>query len=212
MRPARAIDECDEWKYGGIWNIDTQPVLIQKTCLKSRRKYTQWERRSLGVNMLRCWLALCSHACMHASALDMSETFTLHTNRATANRWGEGDSSCTCESNCGLSSRLSTLISNQPTSTTPLVPGHMMPKIRSSGFIDHRNHEPRLLQRSRYSIGHFAWSCGVKRMIPIWRTKRFFFLFLSLSLSLAQVAMKKGIQVLFTITYIVLTAVIGRVS
>ena len=37
--------------------------------------------------MLGCFV----FSCMHASALDMSETFTLHTNRATANRWGKDD-------------------------------------------------------------------------------------------------------------------------
>ena len=29
--------------------------------------------------MFRCLVALFSHACMHASALDMSETFTIYT-------------------------------------------------------------------------------------------------------------------------------------
>ena len=43
MDSARAIDDCDEWKYGGKWSIDARTVLIQKICLKSMRKYTMGE-------------------------------------------------------------------------------------------------------------------------------------------------------------------------
>ncbi len=77
MRSARAIDECDEWKYGGKWNIDTRPVLIQKTCLKSRRKYTMGEQEfgRKHVEVFGCF----EYSCMHASAVDLSEIFTLHT-------------------------------------------------------------------------------------------------------------------------------------
>ena len=77
MRSARAINECDEWKYGGKRNIDNRPVLIQKTCLNSRRKYTMGkeEFRRRHVQVFGCFVL----SCMHASALDMSETVTLHT-------------------------------------------------------------------------------------------------------------------------------------
>ena len=58
-------------------NIDTRPVLIQKTRLKSRRKYTMGEEefRRNYVQVSGCFV----FSCMHASALDMSETVTFHT-------------------------------------------------------------------------------------------------------------------------------------
>ena len=57
--------------------FDTRPVLIQKTCLKSRRKYTMGEEefRRKQVEVFGCF----DFSCMHTSALDMNETFTLHT-------------------------------------------------------------------------------------------------------------------------------------
>ena len=60
----------------GEWKIDTRTVLIKKTCLKSKRKYTMGEEsRRKHVSVFGCFV----FSCMHASALDMSETFTLHT-------------------------------------------------------------------------------------------------------------------------------------
>ena len=58
-------------------NIDTRPVLIQKTRLKSRRKYTMGEEefRRNYVQVSGCF----AFSCMHASALDMSETVPFHT-------------------------------------------------------------------------------------------------------------------------------------
>lgn len=72
MRPARAIDDCDEWKYAGKWNIDSRPVLIQKKCLRSRRKYTMGEEELRRKHVQVFDRSVFS--CMHASALDTSET------------------------------------------------------------------------------------------------------------------------------------------
>ena len=60
------------------WSIDTRPVLIQKTCPKSKRKYTMGEEasRRKHVSVFGCFVFSCMHA---SSALDMSETLTLHT-------------------------------------------------------------------------------------------------------------------------------------
>ena len=100
------------------------------------------------------------------------DTYTSHT-RATANRWGEDDSLCTCESNYGLSSSLSILISNQPTSTTPLLPGHLVPaELWSSGFLNHCDNEHRLRRGFGVSIAEFACRHGGERMSPNWEHKR----------------------------------------
>lgn len=117
MRSAREIDDFDEWQYRGKWKIDPRPVLIQNTCLKSRRKYTMGEQE-FGRNHVEVFGSFVFsgiHACFgprHEREIHVSHT------RATANRWGEDDSACVRESDYGLSSSLSNLISNQPTSAT----------------------------------------------------------------------------------------------
>lgn len=91
--------------------------------------------------------------------------YTSHT-RATANRWSGDDSLCMCERNCGPTSSLSVLISNQPTtsctlpydmpahiprSATPLLRSYLMSTyLQLSGFLNHCKTAPRLRQRSRF--------------------------------------------------------------
>ena len=142
MRSARAIDDCDDSKVGGNWDIDTRLVLIQKTCLKSRRKYTMGEEefRRKHVKVFGCFVFPCIHACF--GPRHGRDIYNSHT-RATANRWGEDDSLCMSESTYRSTSSLSILIRQEPTCTNLLLLGFFVcidqqcpyaVKLTSSGY------------------------------------------------------------------------------
>ena len=80
MRSARAIDDCDEWKTRREWENRYLACTNLKDMPGNQAHVHDGEGGVKAQTFLGVWL-LCflMHACMHASALDMSETFTIYT-------------------------------------------------------------------------------------------------------------------------------------